>query len=428
MMIKMINNQITKFFICCIFAVTFGSMCGTVCGSDNPVFKMQEYHQRNGLPNLFYKIARQRQIKIGYIGGSITEASNGWRDLTFNWFKLKYPYTAFYQINATLGGTGSDLGVFRAERDLLDGQPDLVFIEFAVNDSGAPREKLLRSMEGLVRKIWAAFPETDICFVYTAAEMHCKALAEGKPQQAVVTMEELAEYYGIPSIHMGLEVVRLYIEGKLVLTADPSENAHTIVFTKDKTHPLSESGHPIYASIATKYLEIMSKSPALKKHQLPVPYIADNWQNARMIDISQTTLSGKWEKLPEDHAIMQQFGQHLSSIYKMSPGAVIRFKFNGKVLGFYDCIGPGTGTIEVTVDGQKKEIRRFDQWCDNYRKNAFFINDLKDGVHEVEIRVMDKPIDKAPIMLLKNITITDPERYAGIDWYPANIMIVGDIL
>ena len=36
-----------------------------------------------------------------------------------------------------MGGTGSDLGVFRLQHDVLRQRPDLVFIEFAVNDAGA---------------------------------------------------------------------------------------------------------------------------------------------------------------------------------------------------------------------------------------------------------------------------------------------------
>ena len=97
------------------------------------VFRMTEFHQRCGLPNVFYKIKTQRQVRIGYIGGSITEAKDGWRDITFNWFRLTYPQTAFYQVNATIGGTGSNLGVFRMEHDVFTGKPYLLFVEFAVN-------------------------------------------------------------------------------------------------------------------------------------------------------------------------------------------------------------------------------------------------------------------------------------------------------
>jgi lysophospholipase L1-like esterase len=392
-----------------------------------PIFEMQEFHQRDGLPNVFHKIASQRQVRIGYIGGSITEASEGWRDLTFSWFRLKFPQTAFYQVNAAIGGTGSDLGVFRMEHDVFIGKPDLLFVEFAINDAGDPRENIIKSMEGLIRKTWNAFPNTDICFVYTTAEKECIDLVNGKLHPASKAMEELAEYYGIPSIHVGMEIARLYSQGRLVLSAAPSENEHIIVFTEDRTHPLSESGHPLYANIVVRYLEKMSKKGYKAHHELPVPYFPDNWQDAKMIDISQTELIGNWIMLAEDNPIARQFKQFMPTIYRAKPGAIMLFKFKGRCLGIYDCIGPGTGTIEITIDGKKEEISRFDPWCNNYRKHCFFIKELEDKIHEVEIRVLDKKLDKATIMLKRNITITDPAKYEELDWYPANVMIVGEL-
>ena len=396
-----------------------------------PLSKMEEFNQRGGLPNVFYKIKHQRQVRIGYIGGSITEMQ-GWRDLTFSWFRMNYPLTAFYQIDASIGGTGSGLGAFRMEHDLLAGQPDLVFVEFAVNGTGVPpynaREPMVRTMEGIVRKTWAKYPNTDICFVYTTALNMCNNLVKGIPQPSSEFMEEVAGYYGIPTIHMGIEVARLMQQGKLVFKADPTENANTIVFTRDGTHPLTESGQPIYSATAIKYLSKMSKQSGSKSHRLPAPIIADNWQNSRMVDVSETELVGEWTKLPADHNLMASFQRFMPAIYQAKPGSIMRFKFKGKVLGIYDCIGPGSGTIEISVDGQKEEIFRFDQWCDNYRKNNFFQKELADKVHEVEIRVQDKKIDKAAIMLKKNITITDPAKYAGLDWFPANVMIVGELV
>lgn len=396
-----------------------------------PLSKMEEFHQRGGLPNVFYKIAHQRQVRIGYIGGSITEMQ-GWRDLTFSWFRMNYPLTAFYQIDASIGGTGSGLGVFRMEHDLLAGQPDLIFVEFAVNGTGVPpngaREPMIRTMEGIVRKTWAKYPNCDICFVYTTALNMCNNLVKGISQQPSDYMEEVAQHYGIPTIHMGIEVARLMQQGKLVFKADPSENANTIVFTRDGTHPLTESGQPIYTATVIKYLKKMSNNGTAKVHQLPAPMLADNWQNSKMIDISETELVGEWIKLPATHDLMVSFQRFLPAIYQAKPGSVMRFKFKGKVLGIYDCIGPGVGIIEISVDGQKEEMYRFDQWCDNYRKNNFFLKEMEDKVHSVEVRVLDKKFDKAAIMLKKNITITDPFKYSGLDWYPANLMIVGELV
>jgi hypothetical protein len=37
-------------------------------------------------------------------------------------------------------------------------------------------------------------------------------------------------------------------------------------------------------------------------------------------------------------------------------------------------------------------------------------------------------IDKAAILSKKGISIENPAKYSGLDWYPANVMIVGELL
>lgn len=397
---------------------------------DFPVFEMQEFHHRGGLPNVFEKISSQRQVRIAYIGGSITAAKEGWRDMTFNWFRTTFPQTAFYQIDACIGGTGSDLGVFRLERDVLIHKPDLLFIEFAVNDNGRTREEILRSMEGIIRQTWMALPNTDICLVYTTAGPFAPDLAKGKPKHTSEAMEELADHYKIPSIHMGMEVARLYAEGKLVLQADPADNANTIVFTRDNTHPLSESGHPLYAAIVIKYLDRMQTEKSNIDHLLPKPYVPDNMVNAKMVELDKLRMEGDWQKLEESHEIMKlSWAKFTPELYKANPGSSLHFKFKGSMLGFFDAIGPDVGIIDVLVDGTKHEIIRFDAWCSGYRCHAFFIKDIKDGLHEVEVRVTDKPVDKAQILTRKKVILDQNDaRYLETAWYPANIMILGDIV
>ena len=62
-----------------------------------------------------------------------------------------FPDTAVNYVNAGLSGTPSVLGVVRAERDLFgEKQPDIIFIEFAVNDGGDQQYK--DCYESLVKK------------------------------------------------------------------------------------------------------------------------------------------------------------------------------------------------------------------------------------------------------------------------------------
>ncbi|HWH67829.1 MAG TPA: SGNH/GDSL hydrolase family protein, partial [Candidatus Sulfotelmatobacter sp.] len=174
-----------------------------------------ECRERDGLPNVFAKLGAGTSVRIAYLGGSIT-AQAGWRPKTLAWFREQFPKAQVSEINAAIGGTGSDLGVFRLKHDVLEHKPDLLFVEFAVNDAGASPEQIHRCMEGIVRQTWKDNPKTDICFVYTLAGNMLESLQQGRFPRSATAMEKVADHYGIPSIHMGLEVARLAKTGKLV--------------------------------------------------------------------------------------------------------------------------------------------------------------------------------------------------------------------
>ncbi|MFO1492569.1 MAG: SGNH/GDSL hydrolase family protein [Kiritimatiellia bacterium] len=173
-----------------------------------------ECRARGGLPNVEAKARAGGAIRVGYLGGSIT-AAPGWRPKSLAWLKERHPSANFSEINAAIGGTGSDLGVFRFRQDVLEHKPDLLFVEFAVNDGGAAPDRIHRAMEGIVRQAWTADPATDICFVYTVSEPFLKDLQAGRCSRAATAMEEVADHYAIPSIHLGL-AARMAADGRLV--------------------------------------------------------------------------------------------------------------------------------------------------------------------------------------------------------------------
>ena len=391
--------------------------------------QLKEFHQRGGLPNFFAKVKARKKVTVAYLGGSITEANNGWRDLTFNWLATTYPGAGFTQVNATAGGTGSDLGVFRMNHDVLPHKPDLLFVEFAVNDFGSTTESIYRTMEGIVRKTWRRYPQADICFVYTIAENNIKDLQAGKYQFTALAMEQIAEHYRIPSIHMGVEVIKLLDAGKLIFTGVPEEHPHQIVFTTDHTHPLSGSGHPIYAGVVEHYLQEMAQSDSIAPHDLGAPFVADNWEDAQMIPLSRIKNRRGFKKLAGKDTVQQQFKKFMPAIYKaMAPGATFTVRFTGKVLGVYDLIGPPGGIVTVTVDGgAPQDIFRFDQWGNYYRKSAFFLKDLDNGPHQATFTVTGKSFDKAALLRKRKITMTDPAMYRENSWLLSSILVLGKL-
>ncbi|MGA0559961.1 SGNH/GDSL hydrolase family protein [Larkinella sp. VNQ87] len=369
-------------------------------------------------------------VSIAYFGGSITEAPNGWREQSLTWLQRQYPKATLTHINAAIGGTGSDLGVFRLKQHVLVHKPDLVFVEFAVNDSGQQPEKIHKAMEGIVRQIWRQNRRTDICFVYTLNAPMAPALLARQMPNSVRAMEQIANQYGIPSVHMGLEVIRLDRQGKLVWGGKKEEHPDKLVFSPDKTHPYSDTGHRFYTEALTRALPPILAAGRPGSHVIPKPFVSDNWENAQMISVQELSRQGDWQEVtPTTDTVARLLKNRFSYLIKSNqPGALLQVKFRGTVAGLYDVIGPGCGQYAVTVDGAPAAaIPRFDSFATYYRSNYFFLPTLDDKSHTITLMVSPEPLDKAAILQKRNQTIKDPRRYAENACYASQLLILGQL-
>jgi hypothetical protein len=407
---------------------------------DLPLVPAQECHPRNGLPNFLKKANTPgAEIKIAYLGGSIT-AQPGWRVKSLAYFQKTYPAAKFSEINAAIGGTGSDLGVFRVKQDVLDKKPDLMFVEFAVNDGGASPEQIYRCMEGIVRKTWRTLPECDICFVYTLTQTLAPAMLEGKFQRSASAMEKIADHYGIPSIHMAMEVAKLAKEGKLLWKAplpktDEEKEAvgDKFVFAADGTHPHPETGHELYLQAIVRSLEpIKSASRQPVAHSLPAPFIATNYENAKMLPITEAVLSQNFVFLdPAKDEFGKTWANRISTLHRgTAPGSFVTFKFKGTRAAIYDVVGPSSGQVIVTLDQQPpRVVSRFDAYCTYRRLSTFVIGtELADEVHTVKVEISPDEPDKVKILSQRNQTMDNPGRFKGTEFYPGAILLVGEIV
>ncbi|MBR0508928.1 MAG: hypothetical protein IJJ85_02310 [Clostridia bacterium] len=100
---------------------------------------------------LYGSDALQREdgsLTVAFIGGSLTEgtityqngaphSSNAWTEDVLRFLEKKYPLKTLRAINAGKGGTNSAYGAARFGHDVEPYAPDLLFIEFSVNDAGS---------------------------------------------------------------------------------------------------------------------------------------------------------------------------------------------------------------------------------------------------------------------------------------------------
>ncbi len=397
-----------------------------------------ECQPRGGLPNFFAKAKAGGDLRVAYLGGSIT-AAPGWRVLSLEGLRTQFPKAKFTEIHAAIGGTGSDLGAFRVGPDVIAHRPDLVFVEFAVNDGGAPPERVMATMEGIVRQIIRANPATDICFVYTLSEPMLPDLAKGLFPRAASAMESVADHYGIPSVHFGVEVNRRIAEGGLVFKGEKPKKldatASPMLFSSDGVHPHMETGQRLYAEVLARALAGIEAAVPTEStpHPLPIPLRTDNWEQAKMIPIKKSMLRGDWKKVtPADDARAKTYARQLPVLWKAEePGAELRVGFRGRMLSVYDLLGPGGGMVAVAVDGMPaKSVPRIDGYCTYWRISQLSVGSLPEGEHRATFMLEDKAPEKANILFEKNRPDLekDPDKYSENVWYASAILLLGDLL
>ncbi|WPJ96102.1 hypothetical protein SH580_00115 [Coraliomargarita algicola] len=435
---------------CLLTLLTLGSVTGFSADENEayPIREPEEFVQRDGLPNFFHKIEQQKPITIAYLGGSIT-AQKGWRVLSQTWLEDSFPDSSFTGVHAAIGGTGSELGVFRVEADALASKPDLLFVEFAVNDYRANPDDILRAMEGIVRKTWHRLPETDICFVYTLTSRESKEVANGKAKLSTSAMEIVADHYGIPSIHLGLKAAQMEKAGTLVMKTNApmtrvsgdelneaaalaKDESGRIIFSKDGIHPYPETGHVLYTEALIRSMTQIQDIAEEAPHQLASPIRKDNWENAKQIALNTHMLSGPVELLsPSDNAVAKRFKSRMSPLFMLTPGAQLQFKFKGTKVRIYDLLGPDGAMLEITIDGQLTKKPRMDGYCTYHRLSTLDIGkDLKDSVHEISIRVLDETFNKKQKLFERNRHDFEqsPLKYADYRWYAGALLIEGELV
>jgi lysophospholipase L1-like esterase len=399
-----------------------------------PLSSALESNPRNGLPRTAARLAQGGPLTIAYFGGSITQ-SDGWRTATFNWFKTHYPNVHFAEVPASIGGTGSTLGVYRMDRDLLPHKPDLAFIEFAVNDSHTSGEVIIGAMEGIVRKIRQSRPSCEIIFVYTVNSAMTASLRNGILDRAAAAHEKVADHYGIPSIHMAMEVAKQEGAGALVFTGAGDEKKALeaqgkLVFARDNCHPYPE-GHQLYAEAVIRHLPGLLKpqgSPALP---LPAPMDQGRWEASRMVTPDAFGLPPEWRRLERNEwPPIAWSADALPQLWLTdTPGAGHDLAFTGTAFGLFLVVGPTSGQIEWSLDGQPPvKICLFDAWCSFYRPHyQILVHHLKDGPHRIQIKLLAGEPDKAAILAAQKVTIDYPERYQGARVYLAAALITGEV-
>lgn len=214
------------------------------------------------LDKVLKKLSNGEKVTIAAIGGSITEGAGASKteecyvSRFIAGLKERYPDADITFVNAGVGGTPSALGVIRYERDVtnvLGQNPDLVLVEFAVNDYGEPTGG--RAYESMVRSVLEKDNEPAVMLVFSVFKTKWNMQDTYKP---------IGELYGLPMVSIKNGVKAAYSLEKL--TDD--------MFFSDEYHPTS-FGHKIMSDSLLYVIDEKQKDLTDTVAELPEETVYD---------------------------------------------------------------------------------------------------------------------------------------------------------
>ncbi len=341
---------------------------------------MNYYTKRSSFNNTIYRLQNDKNLKIAYIGGSVTDGTGAqtanacWREKVGNWFCKAFPNADIENIRASVGGTGSGFGMYRIDSDLLQKNvPDLVFVEFSVNDNFQKytESEVKCQIETIYKKIYSKNPYAEIVMIYVTDN--------GRGNDNVVKWHEsIAEKYKINAIFLN-DLIYDYMD---------KEGKEFSYYFADGVHP-NDKGYAVYSNgiIAVLQSEICGNSDEKIEKKLPNASSALK-MNANLYKATSATQI-KTTGFKKDTSKFSWLGNvYGGSISADTSDCTVTICFKGTDLGILWEMGPDIGSIEYTVDG--KSTYKANGYLDYSNPVELMLaKNLESGEHTVKIRTVD---------------------------------------
>lgn len=352
-----------------------------------------------------------KDICIAYIGGSITQGAGAapvntecYAFKSYNMFKEQYGNgNNVHFIKAGVGGTPSELGIIRFERDVLRDytiEPDIIVIEFAVNDEGDETKGIF--YESLVRKALKLSCEPAVILLFSVFAN------DWNLQERMIPV---GKHYNLPMVSIKNAVTRQFYK----------KDGEGRVFTKnqffyDIYHP-SNAGHRVMADCllylfrqAEKETVTECQGKSMEQLLMQEPVTGNAFEDIRLLDKKNTY--GKAEIIPGGFTATDNILQcvEMDSYLEPVPQFPYNWHYDGSntdmpyfemnitckalVLVFKDSGETDAAKADVYVDN--KFVKKADPFVNGWLhcNPVLIINESKSSRHFVHIEIDKKDIEK----------------------------------
>ncbi|MDD6825113.1 MAG: SGNH/GDSL hydrolase family protein [Oscillospiraceae bacterium] len=331
------------------------------------------YHSGNNFR--LKKALEKEQIKLAFIGGSVTKGWDGKGYISENYtchikkyFSDLYPDKRFESYNLSTESANSFIGLSITGKVIDDILPDIVFIEYAVNNECGHDQ--IVSYESLVKRILALPSSPAVALVL---------LMNQSLYSSQGYMKRISSHYDITSVSVADSLKKMLDEG-----------FQWSVYADDTIHP-NRWGHRYIADCIINALDNMISSEMADSYCIPGPLYSLDFADYQAVSaVSENVLSEGFEKIE-----CGEYGEYFNTGLKMIPGKksakiCVEGEFKNLFAAFVHDKTDRFSDAELFIDNEKKAVlqgRSIYGWGNVTLRNIYAFESK--GHHKVELKIKD---------------------------------------
>jgi lysophospholipase L1-like esterase len=336
---------------------------------------------RQKIRDCMKKALAGKPVKIGFLGGSVTQGSLAsspetcYAYLVYSWWKNKFPMSKVSYLNAGIGATTSQFGAARVKEDLLAEKPDFAVIDFSVNDE--PTEFFEETYEGLIRTVEESECRPAVLLLFNVR--YDNGISAEKYHLRI------GKAYHLPCVSMKSSLYQNAVSGQIRIPD----------ISPDGLHP-NDFGHRLIADTLIACLEGIYQdleTEEILNPALPEPITPNRYQNSTLLQngSSEPVCSG-FTKDPRPKQSISDWFKHGWTAFR--EGASILFKVDGTEIAvqFRKSVKHPAPIAEAIIDGDEKHAVRLDANFNETWGGCLFIatvaQNLPKGKHRLKIRLV----------------------------------------
>ncbi len=349
------------------------------------------------LKSVIEKARSGEDVYVATIGGSITEGAGAKKYENCYAYSFGAAFAERYGkdggsnvhfINAGLSGTPSTLGVIRYSRDVIEKneghQPDLLIIEFAVNDADDPTNG--QTYEGIVRRALEADNQPAVILLFSVFKSKWNLQDRLKP---------IGTYYNLPMVSIRDAVVPRLTD-KSLKEAD---------YFDDEYHPTAY-GHRIMRDCLLYLIDqVDQKTEVDEPAAMPEKaLLGDGFDMVTMIDAQsegyELTAGGFNQTDKGVFAVRYETGNTFPNNWKHTADSgsdpfTLKLKCRTLLLTYKKSSGAAFGEVEILVDGQVvRKINGHESGGWNNPYTLVLVNNAEAAEHTLTVRMAEGSEDK----------------------------------